>query len=556
MCMTILAGRNASETGDVLVGHNEDAPGRFTMQTHIVHKKRRGPGKFYRFEPELALVEMPETRARLFWSEAKTYSADSSASAFCDFYANGHGVIICSNNCAYSREDNPQLLDGGIGYGLRRVVAERAYTAKEALDIACDLVERYGYASSGRSYAFADSNEIFVMQIVHGKHYAVQRVPDDEVAVIPNHYTIHEGYSKARGYEELVSYAIKRGWYKPDEGPFDFKRAYQVEESFGIEKNTHRHVRAFEILLDMDLSGLLTKTWEPLPFSIKPARKVSIDTLKKILRTHFEDTPSYNAKGTPHFMKPLTVCNAETLESTIAQIRHTPDRIIFRRALGRPCYSPYLPFYFGITGVPEGYEDKDPDTSLAEHFQTKPEDMDFKNNAWFKAQEIHAASDILYDSKSEIVRSKVKAVEERIERELGVLDPQIELRLMNEPDIARAMMEGALMSWSALIDDANNTIRKELGIITGEAMNSVTSRDNFRVRIHEDIELSPEVCICGPSYLDVTQWSECAGISRSNGNTELEFKPARWIEEAVPCFADLYMKLGGRAGTVRIQIRR
>ncbi|MBQ3447358.1 MAG: C69 family dipeptidase, partial [Synergistaceae bacterium] len=190
--MTILAGRRASATGEVLVGHNEDAPGRFIMQTHLVGKKRRKSGTTITFEPDLAKPELSETRTSLFWSEAWAYSDEPSVSAFCDLYVNGHGVVICSNNCADSREDAPSLTDGGIGYGLRRLVAERAHTAREALNIACSLVEKYGYASSGRSYSFADKDEIFVMQIVHGRHYAVARVPDDEVAVIPNHYTIHE----------------------------------------------------------------------------------------------------------------------------------------------------------------------------------------------------------------------------------------------------------------------------------------------------------------------------------------------------------------------------
>ncbi|MBQ3763433.1 MAG: C69 family dipeptidase, partial [Synergistaceae bacterium] len=34
-CMTVLVGKNASATGEVLVAHNEDAPGRCVMQTHL-----------------------------------------------------------------------------------------------------------------------------------------------------------------------------------------------------------------------------------------------------------------------------------------------------------------------------------------------------------------------------------------------------------------------------------------------------------------------------------------------------------------------------------------
>ena len=560
-CMTVLVGKKASSTGETLVAHNEDAPGRFTMQTHLVKKQRRRSGIKIKFEPELSDLSQSATRTNLFWSEAKTYNNDNSASAFCDFYVNGYGVVICSNNCAYSREDEPELLGGGIGYGLRRMTAETSRNAHEALDFACKLVDKYGYASSGRSYAFADKDEIYVMQIVHGKHYAIQRVPDDEVCVIPNYYTIHDADKKARGYDELVNYAVKRGWYDPKDGAFDFKRVYQAQDSWGEEKNTHRHVRAFEILLEMNLSELLKQEWEALPFSIKPAHKVTIETLKKILRTHFEGTSSYSPDTyNPHFMKPLTVCNCDTLESTIAQIRHNPDRIILRRALGRPCFSPYVVWYTGINAIPEGYEEMNSESSLANHFQTKPNDMDFKNNAWFRAMELDAVCDILYHEKGEYVRSKIAEFESREEEKLKELDSQIDLRFHNQPDIARAMMDAAVLSWTNEAEECMNEIKRELGVITGEALNSVVAGEVFKVRIHDsDFRISE--CICGPSYKPQSEWSKCIKIDDNGKYTELDFDLGKWFDDAVPCFTDLYMKITDHngvvhAGTVRIQVRK
>ncbi|MBQ4469239.1 MAG: C69 family dipeptidase [Synergistaceae bacterium] len=562
-CMTILVGRNASATGEVLVAHNEDAPGRYTMQTHLVHKVRRHQGSTIKFEPGMSTLELNETRTSLLWSEAKTYNPDNPGPSFCDLYVNGNGVVICSNNCADSREDNPELLDGGIGYGLRRLVAEKAHTAKEALEIACALVDRYGYASSGRSYAFADLEEIYVMQIVHGKHYAIQRVPDDEVAVIPNHYTIHEPDSKAHGYRELVDYAVSRGWFDKNSGStFDFAKIYQAPDSYGLDKNTHRHVRAFEILLDMDLSGLLNQAWETLPFSIKPAHRVNLAMLKKILRTHFEGTSSDNSGGnTPHFMKPLTVCNIDTLESTIIQIRRIPERIILHKALGRPCFSPYLAWYYGILAGPEGYEDKEADQSLAEHFATQPEDMDYKNNAWFRAMEIQTACDILYGEESERVRREIKTIEDRIERELKAIDPQIELRLRTDPNIARAMMEGSLMSWSSGVEQCMKNLKAELKIIQAEAVSNAVPGKNFTVRVPNNMTLDKSQCRCGPSYLPVSKWSECVNLTEDGKFTDIEFSSGDWLNDATPCFTDLYLCLvdssGKRhAGSVKIQIRR
>ncbi len=559
-CMTILVGKKASSTGEVLVAHNEDAPGRFTMQTHLVNKQKRRSGTKIKFEPELSDLSQSAMRMNLFWSEAKTFSDNTSDSAFCDLYVNGYGVIICTNNCANSREDKPELQNGGIGYGLRRMVSETAHNAHEALDFACKLVGKYGYASSGRSYAFADKDEIYVMQIVHGKHYAIQRVPDDEVCVIPNHYTIHEPDKKARGYDELLSYAVKRGWYKPEDEIFDFAKVYQSDDSYGIEKNTHRHIRALEILLEEDLSGLLNQKFESLPFSVKPAHKVSIETLKKILRTHFEDTSSYSNDSNPHFAKPLTICNSDTLESTIAEMRNNPDRIILRRALGRPCFSPYVIWYFGINELPEGYEEMNADSSLANHFRTKPSDMDYKNNAWFRAMELQAVCDILYHEKGEYVRSKIAEFESHEEEKLKTLDAQIELRLRNNPDAARLTMEDAVTSWTREAEKLMNEIKHELGMITAEALSDVVHGETFKVRLPEH-DFRIRECICGPSYKNQSEWSKCKSINENGKYTELEFDSGSWIDDAVPCFTDLYLKMtdeNGKvhAGTVRIQVQK
>ena len=552
MCMTILAGRKATQTGEILIGHNEDAPGRFIMQTHIVSKLRRKPGTHIIFEPDIAELELGTTRTNLLWSEARTCSTNYSDSAFCDLYVNGHGVVICSNNCADSREDSPELTNGGIGYGLRRLVAEKAHSAREALNIACRLVGKWGYASSGRSYAFADRDEIFVMQIVHGKHWAIQRVPDDEVAVIPNHYTIHEPDKKAPGYDELVSYAQKRGWYSPENGDFDFARVYQSPGTWGLDKNTYRHVKAFEILLDMDLSELHKTEWQGLPFSIKPAQKVSVDTMKAILRAH---------DSNPHFSKPLTICNTETLESTIIQLRTNQDRIILRKALGRPDYSPYVAWYFGLPDVPEEYEDTDAERALAEHFHLEPEAMDWKNNVWFRAKEINAVSELLSAEAEELVCRKIREFEAEEEREIEELDPQVELSLRNRPDIARAMMKGILIKRTQEAEELTKTLRAELGVIIGEPLAAITDGQNFRVKLHDVnlSELDTAKCICGPSYTEYSAWSKCEGIDEAEGY--IEFSGGEWLKDAVPCFTDLYMLLvekSGKkhAGCVKIQVRR
>ena len=135
------------------------------------------------------------------------------------------------------------------------------------------------------------AREIWVLQVVHGRHYAVKRVPDDEVYLNPNHYTIHDPDPEAPGYRELVEYARSRGWYDPRERAFDFALAYQDPGSCGVPHNVHRHVRGLSILMGRDMGHLLAPGTK-LPFSVRPPHRVGVETVKAILRTHFEGTPS------------------------------------------------------------------------------------------------------------------------------------------------------------------------------------------------------------------------------------------------------------------------
>ncbi|MBQ9419503.1 MAG: C69 family dipeptidase, partial [Synergistaceae bacterium] len=347
----------------------------------------------------------------------------------------------------------------------------------------------------------------------------------------------------SRGYENLISYAKERGWYKDSDGNFDFARVYQAEKSFGLAKNTYRHVKAFEILLEMDLSGLLETDWQPLPFSIRPTRNVSVETLKKILRSH-------NDENYQHFDKPISICNCDTLESTIAQIRHNPERMILRKALGRPCCSPYVAWYFGINLIPEDYENKTSEISLLEHFRTKPEDMDYKNNAWFRAMELCAAFDILHDER---VEAEIKSFEEKIERKLQTLDPQIELRLRNEPGIARAMMDAAVLQWTKDSEDLAKTLRMKMNVITAEALNSVRREKNFDVRIPQNAldfsKVNFSKCFCGPSYAEKNRWSKCVELlDTHDGYMTLSFAPGEWLNDSVHCFMDLYIVMEEESG--------
>ena len=568
-CTTVLVGRRASESGMVLVGHNEDSGGRHVMNTFITPARCHRPGETVRFEPGCAELPLPQESAGLLWSEARRPGKEGqdSGESFCDVFVNTNGVVVCSDSCVHSREDRPELMEGGIGYGLRRLVAEEARSAAHAVEVAVALIEKYGYASRGRSYHFADREECWVVQVVNGKHYAVRRVPDDEVYLIPNHYTIHQPDPDTPGLQQLMDYARRRGWHDPAEGPFDFAKAYQAPEDRGRIWNMHRHVRGLEILLERDLSGLLEKPDE-LPFSVRPARPVNVDTVKKILRTHYEGTASdVSEGGSRHFMVTRPICAATTLESTIVEIRPEPDRVLLRRALGRPCAAPYMPWYMGVSGVPEGYAFGDADAALSNHFAVSAADMDWRgDSAWFRTTAVQAAAELLGREAQEAVSEKVRSLEVQMENELRMMDSQIEMHMRSDPGVARAMMDGLLRAWSITVREGMRALLDRLGVlpaVSGGTLDASGGDFTLRWEAKPDFspaELDPERCLCGPHYLSPEKWSCGVSAAEDDAGFSVSFGAGEWMRDAVPCLTDLSVLLterGGRrhAASVRLNIR-
>jgi dipeptidase len=360
-CTSLAAGKRATADGSVLFGHNEDDGGSIVQRLHLVPRKNHGPGEKISMwdiklsDGTLATIDqiVGETWAYI-WSEMP-------GQQFADSYLNEWGVAIASDACG-SRESRPyNLTNGGIAYWLRRLVAERAKTAREGVQIIGKAVEEYGYASSGRTYIIADPNEAWLCQVVAGRHWVAQRVPDDEVAFIPNRYTIHDvnlaDTKNFLGSSDLISYAISKNWYNPAiDGPFDFAKAYGNYTGTDIRQWGGLRL----------LTGIEYSSNDTAPFSVKPKKRLTVKDVTDVLRTHYEGTPNDQTQypinpnpnypvGDPHHTGLRVICTGSTQESFVMQLRRNMPRHIgnvYWRAQGRPCEGVYVPIYLGILEIP------------------------------------------------------------------------------------------------------------------------------------------------------------------------------------------------------------
>ena len=114
---------------------------------------------------------------------------------------------------------------------------ERAHSAREAVEIVGQLIDKYGYATyGGNSHFFADSQEGWVLiDFAGGKGlWVAERIGPDEIRMsypgyvldIPQDFQKYP--AKYRGSANFISFAVEQGWFDPRGGkPFNVNAIYQ-----------------------------------------------------------------------------------------------------------------------------------------------------------------------------------------------------------------------------------------------------------------------------------------------------------------------------------------
>lgn len=445
-CSAVIVGRKASATGMVLFGHNEDDPGGPVMLQYRVPRATHKIGEMLTFETACAKIPQVEETWAYFWSETRA----SYQASFSDTFINEWGVTIASDSCSFSREDLASLTEGGIGYGLGHLIAQRAKTARQGVEIAVALLDEYGYTATGRAYEIVDNDEGWILQVVKGKHYVAKRVPDDEVLFIPNWFTIHgvdlDDKQNCIASPDIITYAIDRGWYIPakqgDFSDFDFAVAYQnpTQNQAG---NIARHKNALKMILGKEPDDVRA-------FSVKPPQSICVEGIKKILRSHYEGTPDDLSNGyavNPHRAGKRTICTGTTIESFVVQFNARPDLTCVWRAILNPCTSPFVPRYLGATKAPAGYGWLTPELGLSTHFNVPAGDLAYRpGRAWWAFQSVQDLADASYAT-----------VIPAIAQARDALEGQWKSAQVSTEAQARALLEQDPAKAAAFLTDYTNT---------------------------------------------------------------------------------------------------
>lgn len=218
MCNNVVALGNSTADGAVLFGKNSDREPNEAHQLLRIPRATHSPGSTVR----CTYVEIPqvaETHAVLLAKPCWIWGAEIGA--------NDQGVVI-GNTAIFTKV--PVSKEAGlIGMDFLRLALERAASAKEALQVITELLERYGQGGNDgfayklyyhNSFLIADAADAWVLETA-GRQWVARQVKD--VAATSNSLTIATDFDLHS--KDLISYAVKQGWCK-DAAHFNFRESY------------------------------------------------------------------------------------------------------------------------------------------------------------------------------------------------------------------------------------------------------------------------------------------------------------------------------------------
>ena len=288
-CTNLIVGKNASTDGSTIVSYSADSYGLFGELYHYpagMHKKG-------------TLIDIHE------WDTGKYLGQIEQARQTYNVIGNMNEFQLTIGETTFG--GRPELADstGIIDYGsLIYLALQRSRTAREAIKVMTDLVQEYGYYSSGESFTIADPNEVWIMEMigkgpgVRGAVWVAVRIPDDCISAHANQSRIHRfdmnDKENCLYAPDVITFAREKGYFNGVNKDFSFADAYAPLD-FGARRYCEARVWSyFNMFTDRGnefLPYILGQQDTPMPLYLKPNRKISVQDVKNAMRDHYEGTP-------------------------------------------------------------------------------------------------------------------------------------------------------------------------------------------------------------------------------------------------------------------------
>ena len=392
-CTNLIVGKNASTDGSVICTYNCDGFG-FAASMSYSQPGRHEPG-------ETIAIRMgwgPDAKVNHIPQVPYTYGVVG--------LMNEKQVSIVETTWDGRKElRNPE---GWLDYfTLMNLTLQRAASAREAIAVMHQLVQEYGYNSTGESFAVCDKEEAWIMEMIgkgpgrKGAVWVARRLPDDCITAYANSSRIQtfpqaKKADKKKGFcivpgdtmysSDVISFAREMGYYDGPDAGFSFREAYGPLDWGAIRYcearvwSFFRHHYSKEVMdgylpfLDGDLSAN-----DHLPLWIKPDAPVSYRDIQNDMRDHYEGTAldmtadaSAGPWGSPYRNQPVNYeapdgtkmfrerpigCQQSGMTMVCRMRSSLPDAVggITYFNLDDASMVAYVPVYCGINRIPDPF---------------------------------------------------------------------------------------------------------------------------------------------------------------------------------------------------------
>lgn len=376
-CTNLLVGKKASKDGSTMISYSADS---YSLYGELYHF----PAAKY---PKGTMLKVYD------WDSGKYLGEIEQATETYNVVGNMNEFQLTIGETTFGGRPELTNPEGIIDYGsLIYITLQRAKTAREAITIMTDLVQKYGYYSGGESFSIGDPNEIWILEMIgkgKGKKGAVwvaMKMPDDCISAHANQSRIQQFplndpknciYSK-----DVISFAKNNGFYSGKDKDFSFAKAYAPLD-FGSMRFCEARVWSFfnkySDGMDEFVEYALGHDKEShMPLWVKPKELVSLSDVRNMMRDHYEETPldwrfdvGAGPYESPYRFAPLTwdldgeeYCNERPIATQqtafvfVAQMRSwLPDPVggILWFGTDDAGQTVFTPMFSSITKIPECY---------------------------------------------------------------------------------------------------------------------------------------------------------------------------------------------------------
>ncbi len=310
-CTNLLVTKAASKDGSTMIT--------YTADSYYLY------GELYYFPaaryPKGAMLDIYE------WDTGKYLGKINQVAETYNVVGNMNEFQLVIGETTFGGRDELINPKGILDYGsLIYITLQRAKTAREAIKVMADLVEEYGYYSSGESFSIADPNEVWILEMigkgpgVKGANWVAIKIPDGYISAHANASRIttfplndpqNVLYSK-----DIIEFARSKGYFSGKDAEFSFSDAFSPL-NFGAVRFCDARVwslfRRCNSSMEKYIEYIRGNSMERMPLYIKPDKKLSLEDVMSLMRDHYDGTELDLKKGiaagpynTPIRFRPLT----------------------------------------------------------------------------------------------------------------------------------------------------------------------------------------------------------------------------------------------------------